>query len=281
MKKPFLNEFLLLITAFIWGSAFVAQSVGTGYVGPWTFTCVRNIIASIALYPVVWYLTKDQKQKDDTLKAGILCGILLFSASILQQIGIAYTTAGKAGFITALYVVLVPLFASFLGQKITKRVWFAVFLAMIGFYLLSIHGTFQLSKGDFLILLCAFLFAFHILTIDHFQNVKPVKVAWIQFLVCAILGFIPMMVFEKPTFEIFNQGKYPILYAGLLSSSIGYTLQIIGQKNVNPTTATLILSLEAVFAVICGAIYLHEMLSLRELVGCILVFIGILLVQLK
>ena len=281
MNKEYRSELLLLLTAFIWGGAFVAQSVGTNLIGPWTFTCLRNVLAVIALYPVVQFFSKKEEKKKDTWKAGILAGILLFSASILQQTGIHYTTAGKAGFITALYIVIVPLFASFLGQRITRKMWIAIFIALFGFYLLSMSESFSISKGDFLIFLCAIIFALHILTIDHFQNVNHVKMAWVQFLTCAVLGFLPMLLFEKPTVGMILNAKYPLLYAGLLSSAIGYTLQIIGQKDADPTRATLIMSLESVFAFILGALYLHEVISLRGFIGCVLILIGVILVQIK
>ncbi|MBR2824974.1 MAG: DMT family transporter [Solobacterium sp.] len=281
MKRQYKSELLLLLTAFIWGGAFVAQSVGTHFIGPWTFTCLRNVLAVIALFPVMKYFSRQEEKKEDTWKAGLIAGILLFSASILQQIGIHYTTAGKAGFITALYIVLVPLFAHFLGQKITKMMWIAIGISLVGFYLLSMNDSFSIANGDFLIFLCAIIFAFHILVIDHFENVNPVKMAWIQFLVCALLGLIPMLVFEQPTIDMISNAKYPILYAGLLSSAVGYTLQIIGQKDADPTTATLIMSLESVFAFLLGTLYLHETISLRGFIGCILILIGVILVQIK
>lgn len=281
MKKQYASELLLLLTAIIWGLAFVAQSAAANVIGPWSFTSLRNILACIALLPVVYHYSKKEEKKKDTLKAGIIAGCLLFTASILQQIGIQETTAGKAGFITALYIIMVPLFASLLGQKITKWVWISVGIALVGFYFLSIKESFQIARGDFLIFLCAIIFAFHILTIDRFQNVNHVTMAWIQFLVCAVLGFIPMLVLERPTLSIIYEARYPILYAGLLSSAVGYTLQIIGQKNANPTNATLIMSLEAVFAFLGGVILLHESVGLRELLGCIMILIGVILIQLK
>lgn len=292
------QSLILLLTATIWGSAFVAQSVGMDYVGPFTFSAVRNMIGAVALLPVIVLLrwlkereeckdnevqSTDGLQNNKTLFAGgICCGVVLFVASNLQQIGIQYTTVGKAGFITAMYIVLVPILGIFLRKKAGLRVWAGVAIAVVGLYLLCMTGaSFALQKGDLLVLICAFAFAVHILVIDYFSpKVDGVKMSCIQFFVCGILSGICMFVFEKPDMTSIVQAWAPILYAGVLSSGVAYTLQIIGQKGMNPTVASLIMSLESVISVIAGWLILKEALSGRELLGCVLMFAAIVLVQL-
>lgn len=280
------GRLLLVLTALIWGLAFVAQSVSMDYIGPWTFTCLRSFIAGVALIFVIPLLKKSNSLTLETFKdktlllGGLFCGFFLASASMFQQIGIIYTTVGKAGFITALYVVFVPVFSIFLKKRIPIHQWIAVVIALIGLYFLSIHEGFTISKGDGLILICAILFAFHILVIDHYGKlVDGLKMSCIQFFVVGFICLLPMLLVEKPTLNQIIQASLPILYAGFLSSAVGYTLQIIGQKYTEPTIATLLLSLEAVFAAIAGYFILHQVLSFRELLGCALVFIAILLAQ--
>ena len=288
------QSLLLLLTATIWGSAFVAQSVGMEYIGPFTFSATRNMIGALALLPVISFLRWLRKrEEDDTavvekqnyavlLKGGICCGVVLFVASNLQQIGIQYTTVGKAGFITAMYIVLVPILSIFLKKKAGLRVWIGVLIAVAGLYMLCMtDGSFVLQMGDFLVLICALTFAVHILVIDYFSpQVDAVKMSCIQFLVCGILSGICMFAFERPDITSILQAWAPILYAGVLSSGVAYTLQVVGQKGMNPTVASLIMSLESVMAVIAGWIILGEALSKRELLGCSLMFAAIVLVQL-
>lgn len=278
---------LLFMTATIWGFAFVAQSVGMDYVGPYTFIAARNVIALAVLLPWV-AVTKKRSgsgKKEDhksLLIGGICCGICLFAASALQQIGMKYTTVGKAGFITAMYMVLVPVFGIFLKKKTGLRVWIAVGLASLGLYLLCItRGDFGFQKGDIYILGCAAVFAMHILFVDHFSPlVDGVKLSCVQFAANAVLGTVMMLLLEQPDPSDVAAAWLPIVYAGALSSGAGYTLQIIGQKGMNPTAASLILSLESVISVIAGWLLLHQTLTVRELAGCALAFAAIILVQL-
>lgn len=282
------NAVILALTAFIWGTAFVAQSVGMDHLGPFTFNGVRNFIGGIALLPCIVLLREIEgsvQEKSGTRKdlfvGGIACGICLFVASSLQQVGLQYTTTGKAGFITAFYIVLVPVLGIFLKKRIGWKVWTAVFLAIIGLYFLCITEKFSIARGDILIFLCALIFAVHILIIDYFSpKVDGVKMSCVQFFVCGIASLIPMFVLENPTFEGILLSIGPLLYAGVLSSGVAYTLQIIGQNNVNPAIASLILSLESCFAVLAGWIVLGQRLSIRESAGCILMFAAIILAQL-
>lgn len=298
------QSLLLLLTAMIWGVAFVAQSVGMDYIGPFTFNAVRNLIGGVVLIPCIALLKKinDRTAEPSSERAeaeavsenvaregnrtlllgGISCGVLLFIASNLQQIGIQYTTVGKAGFITAMYIVLVPILGIFFRKKAGLRIWIAVVMAAAGLYTLCMtDGSFSLQRGDFLVLLCALAFSFHILVIDYFApKVDGVKMSCIQFFVCALLSGIGMLLFEEPDMALILQAWVPVLYAGVLSCGVAYTLQIVGQKGMNPTVASLILSLESVVSVIAGWLILGQALSARELAGCVLMFAAIVLVQL-
>lgn len=292
---------LLFLTAVIWGVAFVAQSAGMDYVGPFTFNAVRSIIGGIVLIPCIFILkqwkkknvdaqvaeatemTKEEtdKQKKDLIVGGIACGVLLFIASNFQQFGIQYTTVGKAGFVTALYIVIVPILGIFLHRKAGAKIWIGVVLALCGLYLLCMQGSFSLQKGDFLVLLCAFSFSFHILVVDYFSpKVDGVKMSCIQFFVCGILSGIGMFLFETPQISLILAAWMPILYAGVMSCGVAYTLQIVGQKGMNPTIASLILSMESVVSVLAGWVLLQEKLSNKELFGCVLMFAAIILAQL-
>ena len=290
------NTFLLLLTAFIWGVAFVAQSVGMDYVGPLTFNAVRFIIGAIFLIPCIAFLDKLKEKENQAagkntpaapqnkkvlITGGICCGIAIAAASTLQQYGIAYTTVGKAGFITALYIVIVPILGIFLKKKPRLIIWFSVLLALVGLYFLCMTDSLSFSKGDTLVLLCAFVFSLHIMIIDHFSPmVDGVRMSCIQFAVAGILCGIPALIFEHPTFSSLIAAWAPVLYAGILYCGVAYTLQIVAQKNYDPTVASLLLSLESVFSVLAGWVILHQSLSPREIFGCVLVFIAIILVQL-
>lgn len=279
---------LLFLTAFIWGVAFVAQSAGMDYVGPFTFNAVRCILGGIVLIPCIGILSLHKKQKSDVsenkkplLTGGIICGILLFTASSLQQFGILYTTAGKAGFITALYIIIVPVLSIFLHKKAGMKVWISVVIALCGLYLLCMQENLHLSQGDILLLLCSLTFSFHIMVIDYFApKVDGVKMSCIQFFVCGILSAIGMILFENPNIGQILSGWLPILYGGIMSCGVAYTLQIIGQEGMNPTVASLILSMESVISVLAGWVLLHETLSRRELTGCVFMFAAIILAQL-
>lgn len=283
------NMLTLLMAAFIWGVAFVAQSVGMDYIGPFTFNGIRCLIGSIVLIPCMvgfdfWKKKSGEKavceDKKTLWKAGILCGVILFAATNAQQIGLQYTTAGKAGFITALYIVLVPIIGIFLKKKTGWNIWISVLIAVVGFYLLCIKDGFALSKGDFYVLICSLVFPFHIWAVNHYApKVDGVRLSCIQFLVCGVLSMICMFLFESPQIENVLQAWMPLLYAGILSCGVGYTLQIAGQKDFNPTVASLLMSFESVFSVLAGWILLGEALSRREIFGCVLIFAGVILAQ--
>ena len=280
------RSMLLLLAATIWGVAFVAQSVGMEYVGPFTFLASRSVLGTLVLLPYILMKEKKQKEKKETGKmlmiGGICCGTLLFLASILQQIGILYTTVGKSGFITAMYIIIVPLLGIFLKKKMGIKIWAGVILAVIGLYFLCmVPGAVTIQKGDILTFFCAIAFSFHILTVDYFApKIDGVKLSCIQFLTCAIWSSAGMLLFEKPSIERILMAWLPILYAGALSSGVAYTLQIIGQRGLNPTVASLIMSMESVISVIAGWAILGQSLSVREFLGCTLMFGAIILVQL-
>lgn len=289
--KQLRANLLLLLTAMIWGAAFVAQSVSMDYVGPFTFLCSRSILGGVVLLPVIAVMGKGKRKKEEAkpenrkllLLGGICCGIMLFIGSALQQIGIQYTTAGKAGFITAMYMVLVPICGLFFGRKPGGKTWGAVVVALVGMYLLCLYGSGiqNLSKGDLLEMLCALGFTAHILVIDHFSpKVDGVKMSCIQFFVCGILAGIFMLMLENPSWESICNAAMPILYAGILSSGVGYTLQIVAQKDTQPTVASLLMSLESVFSLVFGWIILKEAMSGVELLGCLMMFAAIIWVQL-
>lgn len=296
MKKTQLrNSLLLLLTATIWGAAFVAQSVGMDYVGPFTFNSVRCFVGGIVLIPCISVLNKinppvqkelteaEKKSSRKTLIiGGISCGTLLALASSFQQLGIQYTTVGRAGFITACYIVIVPVLGLlFFKKKCSSAIWISVGLSLVGLYLLCITDGLAIGKGDLLVLICAIFFSLHILVIDHFSPlVDGVKMSCIQFFVCGILCGIPALLFETFDFSSLLAAWMPILYAGVLSCGVAYTLQIVGQKNMNPTVASLILSLESCISVLAGWVLLNQKLSIRELSGCILMFAAIILAQL-
>ena len=282
------NALLLALTAFIWGTAFVAQSVGMEFIGPFTFNGIRSLIGALTLVPCILIQKKSGKRsreegrsRKDLIVGGLLCGILLFVASSLQQIGIKYTSAGKAGFITACYIVIVPVIGIFMKKTSGWKIWAAVGLALAGLYCLCITDGFSVGKGDIFIFLCAVAFSVHILVIDYFSpKVNGVALSCIQFLVCGLISLPCMFAFEVPDMTAILSAKVPILYAGVLSCGVAYTLQIIGQRNVNPTIASLILSLESCFSVLAGWIILHESLSIKESAGCVLMFAAIILAQL-
>ena len=283
-KKQLGNSLLLLLTATIWGSAFVAQSVGMEHVGPFTFTFSRSIIGGIVLLPCILLLGKWKKGFATKIEwiGGICCGIALCVASNFQQVGMQYTTVGKAGFITALYVVLVPIFGIFMKKRVSLLIWGCVAVSVVGLYLLCMpSGAFVLAFGDLLVLLCAVLFSVHILVIDHFSpKGDGVVISCIQFFTCGILSAIPMLFFENSSVGSMLDAKWSILYAGVLSSGVAYTLQVVAQKNVNPTVASLIMCLESVVAVLAGWIILGQGMSSREIWGCLLMFAAIVVAQL-
>lgn len=287
-----------ILAAFIWGTSFVAQSMGADYVPAFTFNASRAAVAALALLGVCFLFRRLHRKervegctagKDpavshsrrDLLVGGISCGTVLTVATNLQQLGIETTTAGKAGFITALYIVIVPLLGLFLHKKAPLTVWAGVTAAMAGLYFLCIQDGFSISKGDFYVLLCSFGFSAHILLIDHFtQKVDGIALSCVQFLVVAVLSAIGMLLFETPTLEGLRLGLWAILYVGIFSSGVAYTLQILAQKDSNPTVVSLLLSLESLFATVSGALILHDRMSGREYLGCGLMLAAVVLAQL-
>ena len=282
-----------LLTALIWGTSFVAQDVCSEKMGAMTFNAVRSYIAVIALLLIIFIfgkLKKDKPQLTTEQKkqgrrqlwiGGLCCGTALAVGANLQQAGLgAGTDAGKAGFITALYIVLVPIFGLVFKKKVSLPVWISVALAVAALYLLCVNGALTIAYGDLLMLLCAAFFAIHILVIDHFtQFVDGMKLSCIQFLVAGTWSFIGMLIFEQPDWSAVLSCALPILYVGIFSSGVAYTLQILAQKDSNPTVVTILLSMESVFAVISGAILLHQQMTGREYFGCVLMFVAVLLAQ--
>lgn len=308
------NTFFLFLTAMIWGAAFVAQSVSMDYIGPFTFICLRSVIGGLFLIPVIIVLDgirrksqnesanvvssentlhniemdieKEEKQRlswknKQLIEGGIVCGILLFFANCFQQTGIQYTTVGKAGFITTFYIIIVPLIGLFFKKYCGILTWIGVVIALAGLYFLCITQKLTIQRGDALILCCSVLYAGQILAIDHYNPfVDGVKMSCIQFLTGGVLGAVFMFLFENPSVAMILSAAGPILYTGIMSTGVGYTLQIVGQKGLNPTVAALILSLESVFSALSGYVFLHQVLTTRESIGCVLMFIAIVLAQL-
>ncbi len=274
---------MLLLTAAIWGFAFVAQRVGMEYVGPFTFNAVRFSLGSLALLPLLYFTRRrtPASQPRALLQAGIQAGVVLFVAASLQQIGMVYTTAGKGGFITGLYVIFVLLLGTLLGRRARAWAWLGALLALIGLYLLSMLDSLTLELGDALVLGGAFFWAIHVLLIDHWSGrVNPVALAATQFAVCAALGWLAALATETITLEGLQGAGYAILYGGLLSVGVAYTLQVVAQRDAHPTHAAIILSLEAAFAALGGWLLLGETLGARGLLGCGLMLVGMLCAQL-
>ena len=290
MKKEFRGNVLLLLTAMIWGAAFVAQSVSMDHIGPFTFQAVRSALGALVLLPVIFITdrkngapSKSRSKAERRLlwRAGLICGVVFTVASNVQQIGICYTTAGKAGFITAMYIVLVPIAGLLFRRRPGWNTWAGVVLAVGGLYLLCVQSGFSIGRGDVLVFLSAIAFTVHILVIDHYSPlVDGVRLSCIQFAVCAVLSGAVMLVREQPSAAALAECALPIAYAGIGSCGLGYTFQIIGQKYTSPTVASLLMSLESVFAALFGWLLLREALSARELFGCLLMFAAIVLAQL-
>ena len=288
MSKKFRSNVMLLITAFIWGSAFVAQKAGT-VLEPFTYNGLRMIIGGIALIPVILIFSAENKEKEQktieekqtekktVLVGGVACGLILALASSLQQFGLFFETdAGKAGFITTLYIVFVPVLGLFIGKKVRPIIWLCVLIGAVGFYFLTMAGS---SAG--FVLMCAIAFACHILVIDHFSpKCDGVKMSCVQFIVAGVVCLALMAIFEEPSMAAILDCWLPILYCGVLSSGVGYTLQVVAQKYAEPTAASLILSLESVFAVIAGVLFAGESMTGLEIFGCIVIFAAVILAQL-
>ncbi len=292
-KTQLKANILLLLTAAIWGLAFVAQKVGAEHVGAFTYNGIRFALGSISLIPLILFLNKkkgeNEKTKNDdrdslklTVKAGIIAGCALFIATSLQQMGVMGTTAGKAGFITGLYMVIVPILGLFLKQKVNNSTWIGIVIAIIGLYLLSINEDFSISNGDLLVLIGSVGWAIHILLIDNFtKKIDPLKLSSVQFATCSILSLVMAIIFEDINMVGISGAMVSILYGGLLSVGVAYTLQVVAQKNAKPSHAAILLSMESVFGALGGAMFLGERIGARGLVGCILIFIAIIISQLK
>ncbi len=279
------GNFLLLLTAMIWGSSFVAQSAGADLISPAFFNGTRMLLGSLLLSPLAVYRMRryvPASSRRTLLLGGACCGVLMFTGSYMQQTGIAYTTAGKAGFLTAIYVVLVPVLGIFLKKKPRPILWVSVALACVGLYFLCFTDkTFSLAMGDAAMLGGAVMFALHIMVVDHFSPlVDGVCLSFVQFLTAGSLGMVVAFITEQPSFAALSAAAVPILYTGVFTMGVAYTLQIVAQKDTDPTVASLILCMESVFAVVFGWLILHETLSLREGVGSVFMFVAILLAQL-
>ena len=289
------NSMLLMLCALIWGTAFVAQSAGSG-MGAFSFLAGRSWMAVLVLIPTVKAFDalhhrqgrpdgkpKSSAERKQLLKAGLVCGTLLFLASAAQQLGITLDpSTAKAGFLTAMYVVLVPVFGLFLGRKSSAQLWVSMAIAVVGLYLLCMKDGFgSIQSSDGLLLLCAVLFSFQIMSIDHFSPlVDGVRLSLIQFIVVAVESSAAALIFETPTLAEYGANFLPVVYCGVMSSGAGYTLQILGQKDLNPAIASLIMCLESVFSALGGWMLLHQNLSAREVFGCVLIFAAVVLAQL-
>ena len=289
-NRQLFGNLLLILTAMIWGMAFAFQRKGMESIEPVTFTAVRMGLAAAVVGAIAVMFRKKEtfspeeaaQYRKNTILGGICCGAFLAAASLFQQAGIVYTTAGKAGFITAMYMLLVPIISFlFFGKRNSWLVWLAVLIGVCGMYMLCMTEGFRLTRGDTLVCVCAFLFSGHILCCDYFApRGYPLGISAIQFLTCSLISGIFAFILEKPAWEQITAAAVPILYCGIMSGGAGYTLQMIAQKYTEPTIASLLMSLESVFAVIGGAILLHEHMTSRELLGCVVMFTAIILVQL-
>lgn len=293
-KKALRSSAMLALTALIWGVAFVAQSEGMNYVGGFTFNGCRFVIGGAVLIPCIFLLRKMNRDQDGEIDSGeqarrfrtaviggICCGVFLCLASSLQQFGIAQTTVGKAGFITSLYIIIVPILGLFLKKQVGVKIWISVGIAALGMYLLCITEGFSISRGDFLVFLCAIGFSLHILVIDYFSpKADGVMISCVQFFTAGVISWTLTLIFEKPSWGDIAAAWLPILYAGIMSCGVAYTLQVVAQKDIDPTVATLIMSLESVFSLLAGWVLLGQRLSGKELAGCGLVFGAIILAQL-
>ena len=283
-KKTIQSNLLLLLTALIWGFAFVAQRASTDYLGAFTFNGIRFALGAISLLPIILFRNKKSENlfNKSSIFAGFIIGIFLFLGSTFQQLGIFGTSSGKAAFITGTYVVFVPLLQLFFHSKVRINSWIASILAVLGLYLLTLSENFTISYYDILELIGALCFALHIIIVEHYsQRFNSLILSFIQFITCSALSMIIVIFFENINLSNIYESAIPILYGGIFSVGVAYTLQIVGQKNTSSSNASLILSLESVFAVLGGFLILGEQMTLRQSLGCILIFIGILLAQIN
>ncbi|MFA7550481.1 MAG: DMT family transporter [Sedimentibacter sp.] len=290
MSKEIKSVFILLLTAAIWGFAFVAQRIGMDFLGAFTFNGIRFAMGSISLLPVIYFFNKKSKVENSaervdadiktTIKAGMIAGIVLYIAASLQQVGLIYTTAAKAGFITSLYIVLVPILGIFLKQKTRSTTWIGAVTAAVGLYFLSINENLTIEFGDLLQIIGAFFWAAHIQLIDKFvKNIDAIKLSSVQFATCSVLSLITAFIFEEVNMSGIIDAIVPLLYGGIMSAGVAYTLQAVGQRNAKPSHAAIALSMEAVFAAIGGILLLKETLPLRGYFGCALMLAGMLISQ--
>lgn len=290
MKHSSRGNLFLFMAALIWGCALVAQKAGMDHLGPFGFTAIRCTMGGLVLLPLIWYLDRKKSSEDrekeasgkETLIGSVCCGIVLTSLILFQQFGLPYTTVGKAGFITALYILLTPVMGIFLGKKAGRNLWIGVVIGLAGMYMLCLfEGVSGLTFGDLMMLCAAVMAAAHIHVIDHFvQKIDPVKLSAYQFIVAGLLCVVPMFIFEDISVEAILDCAVPILYAGLISCGLGYTFQVVGQKATDPSLASLILSLETVFSLLAGWVFFKEILTVPEYIGCALMFIAIIISQL-
>lgn len=292
-KQSARHSAMLLLAALVWGVAFVAQSEGLNYVGTFTFNTCRFLLGGAVLIPCIYFLhgrkdsvwqTLSETEKKEQTRMGIIggicCGCILCLESCLQQFGIGQTTVGKAGFITTLYIIIVPFMGLFLKRKIGMNIWISAVIAAVGMYFLCITESFSIGAGDRLVLMCSVVFSVHILVIDHFSpKADGVVISCVQFFTAGVIAGVLMLLFDHPSISAILAAAVPILYAGVMSCGVGYTLQVVAQNGVDPTVASLLLSLESVFSVLAGWIILGQKLSGRELFGCALVFAAVILVQ--
>ena len=287
MKTKAKSTFLLFLTAIIWGFAFVAQRVGAEFVGAFTFNGIRFLLGSLSLIPVIAIFEREKFDKSKfvkTLIPSIIAGVILFIASTLQQLGVEWTgSAGKAGFLTGLYIVLVPVIRFFMGKKTSILTFFGAMFALVGLFFLCMTGDeMSFGKGDIVLIIGAFFWAAHILVVDKYvNNISPLKFSMMQFFVCGFLSIIFALSTETIELSAIKSAGIPILYGGLMSVGVAYTCQILGQKDADPTFASIVFSTESVFSAVGGAIILNEIMSGRGYLGCILIFIGIILSQLN
>ena len=285
------GSLMLLAAAVIWGTAFAAQSKGMDYVQPFTYNSLRTLLGGVALIPVIVFFRKTGNDSSAakaisakaSVKGGICCGAVLFAASSFQQLGISLTSAGKAGFITALYVIIVPFIGLLLGRKAGIKIWLCAAAAVTGFYMLCVKEQMNISNGDLYVLISAVFYAFHIITIDYFnsKNAGGTLMSCIQFFTAGTVMAVCMMIFESPSLSCIYAARYTILYTGIMSCAVAYTLQIAGQKHTPPAAATLIMSLESVFAALSGWLLLNERMDAKEICGCVIVFLAAAAAQLK
>lgn len=287
-KKTLRSDLLLILTSAIWGFAFVAQLKGMDYIGPYLYNGIRFALGSLSLIPLILLTGKNRRERKEDVPlsgrgiflAGLAAGSVLFFGASLQQVGLQYTTAGKAGFITGLYVIIVPILGIALRHRTGIPTWVGALFAAGGLYLISVKGDFTIGRGDLLILACSVFFAMHVLTIDHFsKKINPLVLSSIQFAVCSLYSFIVAIIREPIAMESIIAATVPILYGGLGSVGIAYTLQVVAQKDAPPAHSAIIMSLESVFAVIGGIIFLAEGMSLRGYLGCALMLTGMLASQ--